>query len=178
MSAVRCDRRRATSAVSNHSAMNETTPSTAAGVSPRARRSASPNQARLAPLLQLLELLGDEVEAASREETLPLDFGDDLPRPLHPRPPVPAQLQLALDFPELPPPKRTKKRSHSRAALLARLFNPELTLRETALLLNVCPTTVRRYTNSGLLPHYRTEGNQRRFRLSDILAFMAKHGKR
>jgi len=161
--------------------MNETTTSTGMG---RARRRSvgvtenSSAHAQLAPLLQLLELLGDEVEAASKEETLTLDFGDDLPRPTQPRPPVSAQLQLALDFPDLPPPRRTARRSHSRAALLVRLFNPELNLRETALLLNVCPTTVRRYTNSGLLPHYRTEGNQRRFRLSDILAFMAKYGKR
>jgi len=42
----------------------------------------------------------------------------------------------------------------------------------TALLLGVCPTTVRRYTNRGALRCMRTPGNQRRFRLSDILEFM------
>jgi len=129
-------------------------------------------QEQLAPLLKLLELLGDEVAAASQQE---FEFEE---RP-SPRPPVPAQLTLALDFPALPPPspRRAKGQPLSRAMLLARLLNPELTLRETALLLNVCPTTVRRYTNSGQLPHHRTQGNQRRFRLSDILEFVTKHGK-
>jgi hypothetical protein len=31
---------------------------------------------------------------------------------------------------------------------------------------------VRRYTNKGLLQHFRTSGNQRRFRLSDVLEFL------
>jgi len=130
-------------------------------------------------LLRLLELLGDEIEEISqRDRNLTLGF-EELDEPPTPRPAVPAQLQLALDLPEAPPPpKRTEKRSESRAVLLARLVNPELTLRETALLLNVCPTTVRRYTNGGLLPHYRTRGNQRRFRLTDILEFMVRYGKR
>lgn len=79
----------------------------------------------------------------------------------------------------------------NRQELIARLLDPVLTLEETARLLNVCPTTVRRYTNKGILTHYRkeperrsaqngdaTEGDsvketrQRRFRLSDILAFL------
>ena len=137
-----------------------------------AGEAAAPVREQLAPLLKLLELLGDEVAAAGQQE---FEF-EELPSP---RPPVPAQLTLALDFPTQPPPspRPTQRRSLSRAVLLARLLNPELTLRETALLLNVCPTTVRRYTNSGRLPHYRTQGNQRRFRLSDILEFMTKHGK-
>lgn len=60
----------------------------------------------------------------------------------------------------------------TREELIQRLLDPMLTLEDTARLLNVCPTTVRRYTNKGLLKHYRTAGNQRRFRLSDVLAFM------
>jgi len=60
----------------------------------------------------------------------------------------------------------------SRLALIERLLDPTLSLEETARLLNVCPTTVRRYTNRGQLRHYRTEGDQRRFRLSDVLAFL------
>jgi excisionase family DNA binding protein len=60
----------------------------------------------------------------------------------------------------------------SRDALVQRLLDPPLTLEETARLLGVCPTTVRRYTNRGALKHFRTGGNQRRFRLSDVLAFM------
>ncbi len=60
----------------------------------------------------------------------------------------------------------------SRLALIERLLDPTLSLEDTARLLNVCPTTVRRYTNRGQLRHQRTPGDQRRFRLSDVLAFM------
>jgi excisionase family DNA binding protein len=60
----------------------------------------------------------------------------------------------------------------SRTSLIERLLDPSVTLEDAARLLNVCPTTVRRYTNRGVLKHYRTAGNQRRFRLSDVLAFM------
>jgi len=59
---------------------------------------------------------------------------------------------------------------------LQQLADPVLTLEETALLLGVCSATVRRYTNSGRLAHHRTAGNQRRFRLSDVLVFMEKRG--
>jgi hypothetical protein len=71
-----------------------------------------------------------------------------------------------------------------RAELIARILDPVLSLEDTARLLNVCPTTVRRYTNKGILTHYRKEPErpsantseretrQRRFRLSDILAFL------
>ena len=60
----------------------------------------------------------------------------------------------------------------SRLALIERLLDPTLSLEDTARLLNVCPTTVRRYTNRGLLRHQRTAGDQRRFKLSDVLSFM------
>lgn len=60
----------------------------------------------------------------------------------------------------------------SRLALIERILDPTLSLEETARLLNVCPTTVRRYTNKGLLRHQRTPGDQRRFKLSDVLSFM------
>jgi len=60
----------------------------------------------------------------------------------------------------------------TREQLLQRLMDPPLTLEETARLLGVCPTTVRRYTNKGLLRHFRTQGNQRRFRLSDVAEFL------
>jgi len=66
----------------------------------------------------------------------------------------------------------------SRAELIQRLLDPTITLEEAARILNVCPTTVRRYTNRGLLKHYRTAGNQRRFKLSDVLAFMETGGRR
>lgn len=65
----------------------------------------------------------------------------------------------------------------SREELMARLLDPIVSLEEAARILNVCPTTVRRYTNRGLLQHYRTAGNQRRFRLSDVVVFMESLGQ-
>jgi excisionase family DNA binding protein len=65
----------------------------------------------------------------------------------------------------------------SRGELIQRLLDPPLTLEEAARILNVCPTTVRRYTNRGVLTHFRTAGNQRRFRLSDVLSFMESNGE-
>jgi hypothetical protein len=75
--------------------------------------------------------------------------------------------------------------TENRQELIERLLNPVLSLEETARLLNVCPATVRRYTNRGILTYYRKERErsddapdseretrQRRFRLSDILAFL------
>ncbi|MBC7328791.1 helix-turn-helix domain-containing protein [bacterium] len=69
-----------------------------------------------------------------------------------------------------------RARKESREEFLQRLLDPVLTLRDVARLLNVCPMTVRRYTNKGLLPSFRTAGNQRRFRLSDVLRFMEERG--
>ena len=60
----------------------------------------------------------------------------------------------------------------TRGDLITRLLDPPITLEEAARILDVCPTTVRRYTNRGVLKHFRTAGNQRRFRLSDVLSFM------
>jgi excisionase family DNA binding protein len=65
----------------------------------------------------------------------------------------------------------------SREELIQRLVDPILTLEEVARVLNVCPTTVRRYTNRGAIAHHRTAGNQRRFRLSDVLAFMERQSR-
>lgn len=65
----------------------------------------------------------------------------------------------------------------SRSELIQRLLDPQISLEEAARVLNVCPTTVRRYTNRGVLKHYRTAGNQRRFRLSDVLTFMETRGR-
>lgn len=73
--------------------------------------------------------------------------------------------------------KSYKPFKETREQLIARLVDPILTLEETARLLNVCPTTVRRYTNRGVLKHIRTAGNQRRFRLSDVIAFMEQSNR-
>ena len=66
----------------------------------------------------------------------------------------------------------------NRSDLITRLLDPSVTLEEAARILNVCPTTVRRYTNRGVLKHFRTAGNQRRFRLSDVLVFMESSNRR
>jgi excisionase family DNA binding protein len=72
----------------------------------------------------------------------------------------------------LPPRKgRGPRKEETREELLSRLLDPTLTLEETARILEVCPTTVRRYTNKGILPHERSQGNQRRFKLSSVIAF-------
>ena len=60
----------------------------------------------------------------------------------------------------------------SREEILERLINPTITLEETAKIMGVCKATVRRYTSMGILPHYRTPGNQRRFKLNDVIQFL------
>ncbi len=121
-------------------------------------------------------------------------FGESLRKPeavaVEPSEPDPPDLQLAFADEEKPRrderPVRTiatrsQRRESSREQVEERLkrkiapepVDPTLTLEETATLLGVCPTTVRRYTNRGQLPHFRTSGNQRRFRLSDVQEFMA-----
>ena len=78
-----------------------------------------------------------------------------------------------LDGARPTPPRKGRgpRREETREELLRRLTDPTLTLEETACILEVCPTTVRRYTNRGILPHERSAGNQRRFKLSSVLAF-------
>ena len=86
---------------------------------------------------------------------------------------LPRHIQLLVgQYPKEIPQHSYKKFKETREELVARLLDPPLTLEETARVLNVCPTTVRRYTNRGALTHFRTAGNQRRFRLSDVLAFL------
>ena len=68
--------------------------------------------------------------------------------------------------------RRQRHRRETRAQLLERLLNPQISLHEASVLLRVCPATVRNYTNSGLLPHVRTAGRQRRFYLRDVLALL------
>jgi excisionase family DNA binding protein len=65
----------------------------------------------------------------------------------------------------------------TREELLERLIDPQISLEDAARILNVCPTTVRRYTNRGLLKHIRTPGNQRRFKLSEVLSLLESQGR-
>ncbi len=91
---------------------------------------------------------------------------------------LPHHLQVLFSSPDSEVAQRSYKTFRdTRAQLIEKLLDPPLTLEETARILNVCPTTVRRYTNSDQLKHYRTAGNQRRFRLSDVLGFMELNNK-
>jgi excisionase family DNA binding protein len=87
---------------------------------------------------------------------------------------VPKHIQVLVAMGSEEVAQHSYKRSfkESRLELVNRLLDPTLSLEDTARLLNVCPTTVRRYTNRGLLTHQRTPGDQRRFKLSDVLAFL------
>lgn len=67
---------------------------------------------------------------------------------------------------------RQRIRPETRAELLERLTNPEISLHEVSTLLKKCPATVRNYCNAGWLLHHRTEGNQRRFYFKDVMAFL------
>ena len=85
------------------------------------------------------------------------------------------QQRLPLDIETTAPqPDTQTPAKQTRDELVERLLDPVLTLQETAILLDVCPTTVRRYTNRGVLNCFRTPGNQRRFRLSDVISFMER----
>jgi excisionase family DNA binding protein len=86
-----------------------------------------------------------------------------------------SSLDLFSQPANIPPPAPPASRE-SREELMARLLDPILTLEEAAQLLGVCPTTVRRWTNKGVLQHYRTSGNQRRFRLSHVVGFLGDDG--
>lgn len=88
---------------------------------------------------------------------------------------IPRHLQTLFGAPSQEVAQKSYKAfKETRGELIQRLLDPTVSLEEAARVLNVCPTTVRRYTNRGVLKHYRTAGNQRRFKLSDVLAFMEK----
>lgn len=87
------------------------------------------------------------------------------------------QERLAITLPAIPPPRRRGGRrplTESREEIIRRLLDPELSLHEAAAILNVSKATIRRYTGSGKLACIRTAGGQRRFRLSDLLAFLER----
>jgi excisionase family DNA binding protein len=71
-----------------------------------------------------------------------------------------------------PAPQPQNRKEQSREEILERLVNPTISLEEAAKIMGVCKATVRRYTAKGILPHYRTPGNQRRFKLNDIINFL------
>ena len=92
---------------------------------------------------------------------------------------IPHHLQTLFSSPDSEIAQNSYKTfKESRGELIQRLLDPVISLEEAARVLNVCPTTVRRYTNRGVLHHIRTAGNQRRFRLSDVLVFMENGPRR
>ncbi|HVF09327.1 MAG TPA: helix-turn-helix domain-containing protein [Abditibacteriaceae bacterium] len=93
-------------------------------------------------------------------------------RPISQKPVVDAGAATAAKDAGGPPARRQRHRRETRAQLLERLLNPQISLHEASILLRVCPATVRNYTKSGLLPHVRTPGRQRRFYLKDVLALL------
>ena len=111
---------------------------------------------------------GPVAEQAVAAREIPLE---DVPFP--PRADSPS---AAVQGPQ-PPKTSGKANEETREQLLQRLLDPMVSLEEAAKLLDVCPTTVRRYTNKGLLKHHRTAGNQRRFKLSDVLSFLEAYGR-
>ena len=84
------------------------------------------------------------------------------------------QQRLPLEVEEEPARRGNQPARESREGLIERLLDPVLSIEEASTLLGVCATSVRRYTNRGVLKCFRTPGNQRRFRLSDVLDFMEK----
>lgn len=83
------------------------------------------------------------------------------------------QQALPIEVPGPRPPRGGRKPfTESREDLVRRLLDPELTLQEASLILNLSKATLRRYTDQGLLRCTRTAGGQRRFRLSDLLELM------
>lgn len=83
------------------------------------------------------------------------------------------QETLPIEVPAPRPPRGGRRPfTESREDLIRRLLDPELTLQEASLILNLSKATIRRYTDQGKLPCTRTAGGQRRFHLSDLLALM------
>ncbi len=77
---------------------------------------------------------------------------------------------LPMDVPPPRPPRGGRRPfSETREELIRRLLDPELTLQEASLILNLSKATLRRYTDQGKLRCTRTAGGHRRFRLSDLL---------
>ncbi len=74
--------------------------------------------------------------------------------------------------------KRQRHNTETRKQLFDRLENPEISLEEAAILLNLCRATVRRYSDLGVLPSHRTPGGQRRFHFQDVKKFMLQQQRK
>ena len=78
---------------------------------------------------------------------------------------------------ETPTARRQRRPKETRSQMIERLTNPLISLHEAGVILNVCASTLRRYSDSGVLPHERTSGGQRRFHLKQVLALLADREK-
>ncbi len=72
---------------------------------------------------------------------------------------------------------RQRHREETRAQMIERLTNPLISLHEAGVILGVCAATLRSYSDSGTLPHERTAGGQRRFRLKQVLLLLEDREK-
>ncbi len=132
---------------------------------------AAPNRKPAPKAVTLLEpeLVPDAAPHDEMTANTPASLWERLPRHIQLLAQIPAPLEE-----EVAQKYYTRGFRESREELIERLLDPPLTLEETARVLGVCPATVRRYTNRGVLLHQRTVGQQRRFRLSDVLLFLEK----
>lgn len=124
-----------------------------------------------APAQAVAEPAHDEVRAVLDGLDLPVQtLRDRLEQVLARQAQLPLDIEARQEVSE----KAESSPRERRDELVQRLLDPTLNLHEAAVLLGVCRTTVRRYTDRGLLRCFRTPGNQRRFNLSDILDFMER----
>jgi len=103
--------------------------------------------------------------ATSAKKSVATKAGSRAASPSTPAPPKP-------DKKAEPSGQRRRIRPETRAEMLERLTNPQISLHEASVILRVCSATIRQYCNAGFLPHLRTPGGQRRFYLREVLAFL------
>jgi excisionase family DNA binding protein len=142
---------------------------TAASIAPAADALLAPSTQRPTPTTQRPNLTG-----------APPDVRQSIEEAALMRERLPQHIDMLLRIPTNEVAQNSYKSPfrESREELVRRLLDPQLTLEEAARVLGVCPTTVRRYTNRGMLHCHRTPGNQRRFRMSDVLQFLEQFGDR
>jgi excisionase family DNA binding protein len=111
------------------------------------------------------------------DDTGPMDRGTKVRRRVHgaaEQDTLPMELGVPMESEALERRRRGGRRpiTETREEIIRRLLDPELSIHEAAAVLNLSKATVRRYTDQGKLGCARTQGGQRRFRLSVLLAFL------
>ena len=125
----------------------------------------------ITPIIDPYEILSQKDKKINSEETYKIEEGVEEKEEQ-------AQTELPLNLIRVEKRKVTKSYLNEREKLLKRLLDPQISLRESCIILNVSRATLRRYTDKGLIPYLRTAGGQRRFRLSDLLEFQEKREKK